>query len=133
MQGSLYDRFGTTPGHIRARMRDPRFAFFLKPDAEALAHDPFTEVLGEWLGFSGVPTETADLAIGVVLQLLFELCLRSNRKGGVGRHRPVLVVITGARIVRVPGCDPEGARWIRGFRNVSSDLHEWRSATVRPF
>ena len=80
MQGPMYGRHGTAPGHIRSRMRDPRFAFFLEPDALVLDHDPFIEVLDEWLGgakplsvldFSGVPTEAADLAIGVVLQLLF--------------------------------------------------------------
>ena len=42
----------------------------------------------EWLGgekpisvlnFSGVPSSAADLAIGVVLNLLFEVSLRSTR------------------------------------------------------
>jgi hypothetical protein len=101
-QGPMYSRFLTAPGHIRARMRDPRFAFFLQPDASVTDVDPFVDVLTEWLGddhpvsvldFSGVPTEVADLAIGVVLQLLFDLCLRSTPDNGVGRHRPVLIVM----------------------------------------
>jgi hypothetical protein len=101
-QGPMYSRFQSAPSHIRARMKDPRFKFFLQPDATALDHDPFVDVLGDWLGgekpisvldFSGVPTEAADLAIGVVLQLLFELSLRSTPADGVGRHRPVLVVM----------------------------------------
>jgi hypothetical protein len=102
MQGTMFNRHGTIPAHIRARMRDSRFAFFLEPDAKVLDHDPFVEVLDEWLGgskpisvldFSGVPTEAADLAIGVVMRLLFDLCLRSTATEGVGRHRPVLIVM----------------------------------------
>ncbi|WP_218652502.1 ATP-binding protein [Paenarthrobacter nitroguajacolicus] len=101
-QGPLYNRFLSAPSHIRARMKDPRFDFFLKPNASVTDHDPFEDVLSDWLGgeqpisvldFSGVPTEAADVAIGVVLQLLFELCLRSTAEQGVGRHRPVLIVI----------------------------------------
>ena len=102
MQGTLYNRYGAAPAHIRSRMRDPRFAFFLEPDSRVSDHDPFVEVIDDWLGgtlpisvldFSGVPTEAADLAIGVVLQLLFNLSLRSTADSGVGRNRPVLVVI----------------------------------------
>ena len=43
---------------------------------------------------SGVPTAAANLAVGVVLNLLFEICLRSEKGGsGVGRASPVLVVL----------------------------------------
>jgi len=102
MQGPMFGRYGTWPAHMRSRMRDPRFAFFLEPDARVLDHDPFVDVIDEWLGrskpvsvldFSGVPTEAADLAIGAVLQLLFNLSIRSTSEDGVGRHRPVLVVM----------------------------------------
>lgn len=102
MQGITYGRHGSAPSQIRARMRDPRYAFFLQPDAATTDHDPFQEVLDEWLGgtkpisvldFSGVPSDAADLAIGVVLQLLFELSVRSATSSGVGRHRPVLAVM----------------------------------------
>ena len=57
----------------------------------------------EWLGgeqpisildFSGVPPEAADLAIGVILNLIFEVSLYSQRDGpGIGRPSPVLVVL----------------------------------------
>ncbi len=57
----------------------------------------------EWLGgekpisvldFSGVPSVAADLAIGVVLNLVFEVSLRSEPGGpGIGRPSPVLVVL----------------------------------------
>ena len=101
-QSTTFGRYGSAPVQIRARMRDPRYAFFLKPDASVMDHDPFREVLDEWLGgsvpisvldFSGVPSDAADLAVGVVLQLLFELSVRSSASAGVGRHRPVLVVM----------------------------------------
>jgi DNA helicase HerA-like ATPase len=102
MQSTTYGRYGSAPSQMRARMRDPRYAFFLQPDATVVDHDPFREVLDEWLGgpkpisvldFSGVPGDAADLAIGVVLQLLFELSVRSTTSAGVGRHRPVLAVM----------------------------------------
>lgn len=119
MQGTMYNRHGTVPAHIRSRMRDPRFAFFLTPDASVLDHDPFVEVLDEWLGstkplsvldFSGVPTEAADLAIGVVMRLLFDLCLRSTADEGVGRHRPVLVVMEEAHRFLAEGSTVRAAR-----------------------
>ena len=102
MQGPMYGRHGSAPTQIRSRMRDPRYSFFLQPDDTTVDHDPFTDVLDEWLGgsqpvsvldFSGVPSDAADLAIGVVLQLLFELSVRSSASVGVGRHRPVLAVM----------------------------------------
>jgi DNA helicase HerA-like ATPase len=102
MQGTFYNRFLSFPSYIRARMLDPRFAFFLQPDFDILDHDPFVEIVDEWLGgekpvsvldFSGVPSEAADLAIGVVAQLLFELSLRSTESEGVGRNRPVFFVM----------------------------------------
>jgi hypothetical protein len=57
----------------------------------------------EWLGkdqpisvlnFSGVPANASDLAVGVVLSLLFEVCLRTMPGGpGIGRPSPVLIVL----------------------------------------
>jgi DNA helicase HerA-like ATPase len=57
----------------------------------------------EWLGrehpisvldFSGVPSVASDLAIGVILNLLFEVAIRTERDGpGIGRPSPVLVVL----------------------------------------
>ncbi len=102
MKSTTHGHHGSAPSQIRSRMRDPRYSFFLQPDASVTDHDPFREVLDEWLGgsqpisvldFSGVPSDAADLAIGVVLQLLFELSVRSTTSAGVGRHRPVLVVM----------------------------------------
>ena len=57
----------------------------------------------DWLGgnkpvsvldFNGVPSEAADLAIGVILNLIFEVSLRSEYGGpGIGRPSPVLIVL----------------------------------------
>ena len=57
----------------------------------------------EWLGsqkpisvldFSGAPARAAELAIGVVADLLFEVALRCPVQGpGIGRPSPVLVVL----------------------------------------
>ena len=118
-QGPSYNRFLSVPSHIRSRMKDPRFDFFLKPDSSVIDDDPLAVVINSWLGgsrpisimdFSGVPTETADLAIGVVLQLIFELCLRSTAENGVGRHRPVLVVMEEAHRFLADGPNVKLAR-----------------------
>lgn len=60
-------------------------------------------VVQEWLGgerpisvldFSGVPSGASDVAIGVVLSLIFEVSVRSEPDGpGIGRPSPVLIVL----------------------------------------
>jgi len=46
------------------------------------------------LDFSGVPAEAADVAIGVVLDLLFEVAVRTPRgETGIGRPSPVLIAL----------------------------------------
>ena len=46
------------------------------------------------LDFSGVPAEASELAIGVVLNLLFEAAVRTPVMGpGIGRPQPVLIVL----------------------------------------
>jgi DNA helicase HerA-like ATPase len=44
------------------------------------------------LDFSGVPSEASDLAIGLIVRMLFEIALRS-REDGIGRSRPVYIVL----------------------------------------
>ncbi len=47
-----------------------------------------------FLNFSGVPDVAADLAVGVVLNLIFEVALRTEKGDvGIGRPRPVLIVL----------------------------------------
>jgi len=94
---------GTTPDLLRLGLLDPKLRFFQEPVGDPKGQDPLVEVMQEWLGkekpisvldFSGVPAEAADAAIGVVLNLLFEVSLRSERDGpGIGRPSPVLVVL----------------------------------------
>lgn len=102
-QGPRYGTYGTTPDLLRLGLLDPQLRFFQEPAGATQGHDPLIEVIQEWLGgekpisvldFSGVPAAAADLAVGVVLSLLFEVSLRSEPGGpGIGRPSPVLVVL----------------------------------------
>jgi hypothetical protein len=100
-KGPMFGMYGTAPGRLRLRLADPRFRFFLEPKGDSGGSDPLPGVIEDWLGnerplsvldFSGVPGEATDLAVGLVLQMLFELSVRSRAKG-IGRPRPVLVVL----------------------------------------
>lgn len=100
-KGPLFGMCGTAPDRMRLRLADQRFRFLLEPPGSPDGADPLVEVIQEWLGseqpvsvldFSGVPGEVTDLAVGLVLQLLFELAVRS-RDDGIGRPRPVLFVL----------------------------------------
>ncbi len=102
-KGPMYDVHGTTPDLLRLGLLDPQLRFFQEPIGDPKGQDPLVEVMQEWLGkeqpisvldFSGVPAEAADVAIGVVLNLLFEVSLRGKPGGpGIGRPSPVLVVL----------------------------------------
>ena len=100
-RGPLHGSYATTPDRMRLRLADRRFRFFLEPTGSAEGPDPLLAVVSEWLGgasavsvldFSGVPGDVADLAIGAVLNLLFELSVRGE-SDGIGRARPVFVVL----------------------------------------
>jgi DNA helicase HerA-like ATPase len=102
-QGPLFGTYGAIPELLRLGLRDPRLRFFQEPQGDPAGEDPLIGVLEEWLGgsqavsvldFSGVPAEAADLAIGVILNLLFELAVRTPIEGpGIGRPSPVLIVL----------------------------------------
>jgi hypothetical protein len=102
-QAPTYGVYGATPSLLRLGLLEPQLQFFQKPLGDLQGPDPLVEVVQEWLGgnhpvsvldFSGVPAAAADLAIGVVLNLLFELCLYSEVGGpGIGRPSPVLIVL----------------------------------------
>lgn len=102
-KGPLYGVYGTTPDLLRLGLLDPQLRFFQECPGTNEGPDPLVEAMQEWLGearpisvldFSGVPSIATDLAIGVILSLLFEVCLRSAPGGpGVGRPSPVLVVL----------------------------------------
>lgn len=102
-QAPTFGTYGTMPHLLRLGLLDPQLRFFQEPAGEPHGHDPLVEVAQEWLGgtspvsvldFSGVPATAADLAIGVILNLLFELSLHSDVNGpGIGRPSPVLIVL----------------------------------------
>ena len=99
-QGPTFGHYNPAADRLRLRLSDPRFGFFLEIPDPAQA-DPLPAIAAEWLGdgrpvsildFSGVPFDIADIAIGLVLDLLFELAARSS-EGGIGRSHPVLLVL----------------------------------------
>ncbi|MPZ32042.1 MAG: DUF853 family protein [Rhodospirillales bacterium] len=102
-QGPIYGVYGMMPNLLRLGLLDPQLRFFQEPAGQLEGPDPLVGVVQEWLGgmqpvsvldFSGVPSAAADLAIGVVLNLLFELSLYSETDGpGIGRPSPTLVVL----------------------------------------
>lgn len=102
-QAPTYGVYGSTPDLLRLGLRDPRLRFFQEPMGSPEGSDPLVGVMQDWLGrdrpisvldFSGVPSMAADLAIGVVLNMLFEVALRSPPNGpGIGRPSPVLIVL----------------------------------------
>ena len=102
-KGPLHGVHGSLPELLRLGLSDPRLQFFQEPVGDPLGADPLLQVVPDWLGgsrpvsvldFSGVPFHASELAIGVVLNLIFEIVLRSPAGGpGIGRPRPVLIVL----------------------------------------
>ena len=102
-KGPYHGAYGTMPDLLRLGLIDPQLRFFQKPSGSPKGLDPLVEVMQDWLGqerpvsvldFSGVPSLAADLAIGVVLNLIFEVSIRCNFGGsGIGRPSPVLIVL----------------------------------------
>jgi hypothetical protein len=102
-KGPMHGAHSSLPELLRLGLADPRLRFFQEPMGSPEGPDPLLQVVPDWVGgdrpvsvldFSGVPSHASELAIGVVLSLLFEVALRSPVEGpGIGRPRPVLVVL----------------------------------------
>lgn len=102
-QAPTYGLYSSVPELLRNGLKDPRLGFLRDMPTPTDAEDPLPSRLNEWLGgekpisvldFSGVPIESTDLAVGVVLQLIFEVAIRTRAgEDGIGRPRPVLVVL----------------------------------------
>lgn len=102
-KGPYHSAYGTSPDQLRRGLLDPQLRFFRGPEGTPDGDDPLVRVVQDWLGrdsavsvldFSGVPSVAADLAVGLVLDLIFEVAVRSERDTvGIGRPRPVLVVL----------------------------------------
>ncbi|MDE2822008.1 MAG: ATP-binding protein [Chloroflexota bacterium] len=102
-KGPRYGWYGTSPDQLRRGLRDPQLRFFRGPEGTLHGDDPLVRIVQDWLGgdspvsvldFSGVPNVAADLAVGLVLSLIFEVAVRTGTDTkGIGRPRPVLVVL----------------------------------------
>lgn len=97
-QSPIYGVHGSTPELLRRGLRDPRLQFLQEPHGALDGADPLIKAMTSWLGdrypasvldFSGVPAEASELAIGVVLDLLFEAAVRTPRMDleSVGRSQ----------------------------------------------
>ncbi len=114
-----YGHYRPLPERMRVRLRDPRFAFLSRTFPDPAGADPLPECLSQWLGrdrpvsvldFNGVPTEAADVAIGAVLTLLFEVAVSCPAEQGVGRARPVWIILEEAhRFIGQTVSDTAGA------------------------
>ncbi|PZF36994.1 MULTISPECIES: ATP-binding protein [unclassified Curtobacterium] len=103
MQAPNFGLHGSTPELLRLGLLDPRLAFMLEPTGTADGPDPLVATLESWLGgaepvsvldFNGVPDAAAELAVGVILKLLFDIALRTpDGVDGIGRPSPVLIVL----------------------------------------
>jgi hypothetical protein len=112
----LYGMYGVMPDLLRLGLLDPRLRFFQEPPGTIEGPDPLVRVMQEWLGgdkpvsvldFNGVPAAAADLAIGVVMNLLFEVTLRCNfDEPGIGRPSPVFIVLEEAHRYLGEGANP---------------------------
>lgn len=102
-KGPFHGHHATVPELLRLGLLDPRLAFLQQPQGDPHGSDPLVEELANWLGrdqpvsildFSGVPERASDVAIGVILNLIFEAAVRTPPDGvGIGRPRPVLIVL----------------------------------------
>ena len=102
-KGPYHGMHGTSPDQLRRGLLDPQLRFFRGPEGTPDGDDPLVRVVQDWLGgdsavsvldFSGVPSVAADLGVGLVLNLVFEVALRSDPgTTGIGRPRPVLIVL----------------------------------------
>lgn len=103
MQNPMFGTHGNTPELLRLGLLDPRLAFLLEPAGTLEGPDPLVAAVDSWIGgtkpvsvldFNGVPDDAAELAIGVILKLLFDVAVRTpNGKQGIGRPSPVLIVL----------------------------------------
>jgi hypothetical protein len=100
-KGREYSQLQSLPSRLLARLADPRFGFLSRTHPTG-TDDELPGLLAGWLGderpisimdFAGVPSDVADVAIGLVLSLLLEAAIHSPDDGGIGRARPVLVVL----------------------------------------
>lgn len=102
-QGEYFGKHNRIPELLRLGLLDNRLAFFEGRLPAEQESDPLVEAVREWLGgkqpisvlnFAGVSAEATEMAIGVIINLLFEMAVRTPPEvEGIGRPSPVLVVL----------------------------------------
>lgn len=103
MQNPYFGVHGSTPELLRLGLLDPRLAFLREPEGAPEGPDPLVGAIDSWIGstkpisvldFNGVPEAATELAIGVILKLLFDVAIRTpDGTQGIGRPSPILVVL----------------------------------------
>ncbi len=97
-----FGHFSPLPDRMFVRLKDPLFRFLSRSYPDPSEPDPLPDCLSHWLGrmqpvsvldFSGVPSEAADVAIGTVLSLLFDVAVACPPDRGIGRARPIWIVL----------------------------------------
>jgi hypothetical protein len=101
-KGPTLGHYSPLPDRLRVRLTDPRFSFLCRAWPAPAEPDPLPECINLWLGgtapvsildFSGAPSEAADVAVGAILNLLFVAAANSSSSEGIGRSRPVLIIL----------------------------------------
>jgi hypothetical protein len=97
---------------LGTKLRIPRYNFIFSPDhflpaADGKITTDVDELLKDWLGsdnpisildLSGVPADTLQTTIGVMLRLIYDAIFWARDLSQGGRHRPLLIVMEEAHI-----------------------------------
>ena len=97
---------------LGTKLRIPRYDFIFRPgsycpEADGKVKSDIDELLKVWLGadnpisildLSGVPADTLQTTIGVLLRILYDAIFWSRDLSQGGRHRPLLIVMEEAHI-----------------------------------
>ncbi len=101
-QGPTFGQFRPLPDRMLVRLKDPKFQFLSRSFPDPADPDPLPDILSQWLGrakpvsvldFSSAPSDASDVAIGAVLSLLFDVAIACPADAGIGRNRPVWIVL----------------------------------------
>ena len=93
---------GSYVQRILGRLRDRRFDFLLQPGPYDGTQKDLDELVASWidhnrpvtvLDLAGVPAEVTDLVVGLLSKMLFEIAFWGRREPGLGRQRPLLLVL----------------------------------------
>jgi len=89
------------------RLRDQRYDFILNPNNYDGNKQDLNDLLDDWLNhdscitvfdLGGVPSEVLDLVVGVLTRILFQNQFWGRNLKGIGRQRPLLMVLEEAHL-----------------------------------